>query len=59
METLSSAIEARVFDSVRKGGYDRGQVDRFMTKAAAASLDLEEQLTAAYGQINGLERQGG
>ena len=59
METLSSAIEARVFDSVRKGGYDRGQVDRFMTRAAAASLDLEEQLTAAYGQINGLERQVG
>ena len=57
METLSSAIETRVFDVVKRGGYDTGQVDRFLERAAAMALELEEQVTAAHAKVNGLERQ--
>lgn len=56
METLSSAVEARVFDSVKKGGYDLDQVDRFMARVADEALSLERQLTAAHAKIRGLER---
>ncbi len=57
MDTLSSAVEARVFDLVRKGGYDSDQVDRFMARVAESALALEEQLTASHAKIRGLERQ--
>ena len=57
MDTLSSAVEARAFDPVRKGGYDREQVDRFMARVAESALTLEEQLTASHAKIRGLERQ--
>lgn len=59
MQPLSSAIEARNFDTTRKGGYDSDQVDGFLDRAAAASLELEEQLDATYARIHTLERQLG
>ncbi len=57
MDTLSSAVEARVFDVVKKGGYDQDQVDRFMERVADAALALEETLTASHATIRSLERQ--
>ena len=57
MDTLSSAVEARVFDEVKKGGYDREQVDRFMARVAEAALGLEERLTASHAKVRSLERQ--
>lgn len=56
METLSSAVEARVFDTVKKGGYDLEQVDRFMARVAEEALSLERQVTAAHAKVRGLER---
>lgn len=59
MDTLSAAVESRVFDVVRKSGYDAAQVDRFMRRVAEAALEIEEELTANHAKIQGLERQLG
>jgi DivIVA domain-containing protein len=56
METLSAAIEAREFDRVKKGGYDEGQVDRFMARAAGEALALERKVATAHAKIQTLER---
>lgn len=57
MQPLSSAIEAREFETVRRGGYDADQVDEFMRHVTARALELEEQITAAHSKINALQRQ--
>ncbi len=57
MQPISSAVEAREFEMVRKGGYDPHEVDAFMERVVEAALEFEEQLTAAHSKIHALERQ--
>lgn len=56
MDSLAESVEGRSFD-VERRGYDRKQVDRFLTEIAASIASLEDNLRDALIQSRELERR--